>query len=39
LKHVFCYAADLLSVSRREFDGWIWQVESLKGSRQLSFAI
>ncbi|UWP97807.1 hypothetical protein [Aliiroseovarius crassostreae] len=39
LKHVFCYAADLLSVSRREFDGWIWQVESLRGSRQLSFAI
>lgn len=39
LKHVFCYAADLLSVSRREFDGWVWQVESLKGSRQLSFPI
>lgn len=28
LRNVFCYAADLLSVSRREFDAWVWRRES-----------
>jgi hypothetical protein len=36
LKRVFCSAADLLSVSRRDFDSWIWQRESER-SRQLAF--
>ena len=39
LKNVFCYAADLLSISRREFDSWIWQIESTKRSPQLTLAI
>lgn len=28
LRDVFCSAADLLSVSRRTFDAWVWRVES-----------
>lgn len=28
LREVFCGAADLLSLSRRAFDGWIWRKES-----------
>ncbi|NSZ05829.1 hypothetical protein G6M14_05555 [Agrobacterium tumefaciens] len=38
LKTVFCYAADLLSVSRREFDAWVWQREALLTKRQMAFA-
>lgn len=38
LKAVFCYAADLLSVSRREFDSWVWHRESALTGRQLAFA-
>ncbi|MEO5324005.1 hypothetical protein PV773_11845 [Mesorhizobium sp. CC13] len=38
LKKAFCFAADLLSVSRREFDAWIWRRESKPQSRQLSLA-
>ncbi|PST20741.1 hypothetical protein C7U60_15095 [Mesorhizobium plurifarium] len=38
LKAVFCYAADLLSVSRREFDAWVWQRESSLTARQMAFA-
>ncbi|MFC5391733.1 hypothetical protein [Bosea vestrisii] len=38
LKRVFCFAADLLSISRREFDAWVWQRESSKRSSQLSLA-
>ncbi len=37
LKSSFCFAADLLSISRREFDAWIWAHESQKGQRQLGF--
>ncbi|WP_036840874.1 hypothetical protein [Pleomorphomonas oryzae] len=39
LKNTFCFAADLLSVSRREFDAWIWQRESSRNIRndQLGF--
>lgn len=28
LREVFCSAADLLSLSRRAFDGWVWSRES-----------
>lgn len=38
LKSVFCYAADLLSVSRREFDAWVWRREATVSNRQLGFA-
>lgn len=37
LKSVFCYAADLLSVSRREFDAWVWRREASLSSSQMSF--
>lgn len=38
LQIVFCYAADLLSVSRREFDAWVWRRESSLSARQMAFA-
>ena len=38
LKTVFCYAADLLSVSRREFDAWVWRRESALSAPQMAFA-
>lgn len=38
LKTVFCYAADLLSVSRREFDAWVWRRESSLSAPQIAFA-
>ncbi|WLS09720.1 hypothetical protein Q9314_08150 [Shinella sumterensis] len=38
LKSVFCYAADLLSVSRREFDAWVWRREASASNPQLRFA-
>jgi hypothetical protein len=38
LKTVFCYAADLLSVSRRQFDAWVWQRESSLTTRQMALA-
>lgn len=37
LRDVFGYAADLLSISRREFDGRIWQFQSERERPQLSF--
>ena len=30
LKRTFCFAADLLKSSRRQFDAWVWQIESSK---------
>jgi hypothetical protein len=38
LKRVFCSAADLLSVSRRGFDAWVWRRESERPA-QMSLAI
>lgn len=38
LRDVFGFAADLLSISRREFDASIWYHQSLKTARQQSFA-
>lgn len=38
LKAVFCCAADLLSLSRRQFDAWVWRRESLLSSRQIEFS-
>jgi hypothetical protein len=38
LRSVFCYAADLLSVSRREFDAWVWRREASISAPQMSFA-
>lgn len=39
LRNAFCFAADLLSISRREFDAWIWSHESSKHSSQLEFVL
>jgi hypothetical protein len=36
LRDVFSFAADLLSISRREFDASIWYYQSAKSNRQLS---
>lgn len=36
LREVFSFAADLLSISRREFDAGIWSFQSERTSRQLS---
>lgn len=35
LREVFCFAADLLSVSRREFDASIWKYQSEQNIEQL----
>lgn len=37
LRDVFSFAADLLSISRREFDSSIWHYQAVKSNRQLSF--
>ncbi len=37
LRDVFSFAADLLSVSRREFDASIWRYQSAKAVEQLTF--
>jgi hypothetical protein len=37
LRDVFSFAADLLSISRREFDSSIWYYQTLKSDRQTSF--
>jgi hypothetical protein len=38
LREVFSFAADLLAISRREFDASIWRYQSEKNTRQLSLA-
>lgn len=38
LKNAFCFAADLLSISRREFDSWVWSREARKRNSQLTLA-
>lgn len=38
LKVAFCYAADLLAVSRREFDAWIWRSHARSIDRQSTFS-
>lgn len=38
LKLSFCFAADLLSISRREFDAWVWSRESGAVRTQLDLA-
>lgn len=38
LRTVFCYAADLLSLSRRDFDAWIWRTQSMS-STQVQLAL
>lgn len=37
LKNAFCFAADLLSISRREFDAWVWSREARHQAPQLTF--
>lgn len=37
LRRVFCFAADLLDISRREFDAWVWRKEAASKSSQFSF--
>lgn len=38
LKRAFCFAADFLSISRRDFDAWIWFRESNSSNPQLQFS-
>ncbi|MGV1959783.1 hypothetical protein [Agrobacterium sp. 22-222-1] len=38
LKSVFCCAADLLSLSRRQFDAWVWRRESSLSNPQIEFS-
>lgn len=38
LHHVFCCAADLLSVRRRDFDALVWQQESMAQAPQLTLS-
>ncbi|WP_197729910.1 HhH-GDP family DNA glycosylase [Rhizobium ruizarguesonis] len=38
LRSVFCCAADLLSLSRRQFDAWVWRRESSLSSHQIEFS-
>ncbi|MDJ0825087.1 MAG: hypothetical protein QNJ16_06235 [Rhodobacter sp.] len=37
LKDAFCFAADLLDISRREFDAWVWNYQSERSRNQLVF--
>lgn len=39
LRTVFCYAADLLSLSRRDFDAWIWEKQSSPKMTQLHLSL
>ncbi|TOO24339.1 hypothetical protein CGH40_22920, partial [Vibrio parahaemolyticus] len=34
LRDVFCSAADLLSISRRSFDSWVWRTLAVQESPQ-----
>lgn len=38
LRKSFCCAADLLALSRREFDAWLWRRAAVSSSPQLGFA-
>lgn len=37
LRNVFCYAADLIDISRRDFDAWVWHKESFAKVTQCTF--
>ncbi|WP_421911266.1 hypothetical protein [Marinobacter sp.] len=39
LRASFCYAADLLSLRRREFDAWLWRRASAPVQAQLALAV
>lgn len=39
LRNVFCYAADLLSLSRRDFDAWIWRNQSSAPATQFHLVL
>lgn len=39
LRSVFCCAADLLALPRREFDAWVWESEASLNRSQLCLAI
>jgi len=39
LRASFCCAADLLSLPRREFDGWLWRRATARTQVQLAFAV
>ena len=39
LRQTFCYAADLLTLPRRDFDAWIWRKEATASSAQFSFSV
>lgn len=39
LRRVFCCAADLLSLPRREFDAWLWRRSAKPADEQLAFAM
>lgn len=39
LRRAFCFAADLLSLPRREFDAWLWRRAATPFQEQLSLAV
>lgn len=39
LRQAFCYAADLLTLPRRDFDAWVWRKEATASSPQFSFSL
>src|SRR5690606_5476698 len=39
LRKSFCCAADLLSLSRREFDAWLWRRAAAPTQAQLTLAV
>lgn len=39
LRESFCYAADLLSLPRREFDAWLWRRAVAPAQAQLALAV
>ena len=39
LRESFCCAADLLSVSRRDFDAWLWRRSTVTQQAQLALAV
>jgi len=38
LRDAFCFAADLLTISRREFDAWLWRRASGSDAGQIAFS-
>lgn len=39
LQKAFCFAADFLGISRRDFDAWIWQREKFLRTQPFTFNV